>query len=142
MKKKTNEVAGDYSMSATRRMQTPGNIRSGFPTKGSRSSLENDVESEQSFERQQKESLPKAAIAFLTKGDKILAVSRGDDMSNMNMPGGTVEPGEDPKDACVRELWEETGIKAVEIYPVFTKVHNGWLVTTFKVPVYLSLIHI
>lgn len=130
------EVAGDYSMASTRRMQAPGNIRAGYLTKGSRSSIESDVESEQSFDRQNRDALPKAAVTFLTKDGKILAVSRGDDMTNMNMPGGLVESGEDPQDAAVRELWEETGLKADEIFPVYTRINNGYLVTTYKVPVY------
>lgn len=135
-KSKVNEVAGDYSMSATRRMQAPGNLRSGFNTTGTRSSLLNDLEMEKSVERQNRESLPKAAVCLVRNGGKILAVSRGDDISDLNMPGGTVEPGEDSIDAAVRELWEETGIKAKEIYPVYSRVNNGWLVTTYVVPVY------
>lgn len=136
MKSKTNEVSGDYSMSATRRMQAPGNIRSGFQTVGSRSSLANDIEINMSRERQDKESLPKAVVCLVVKNGKVLAVSRGDDVSNLNMPGGSVEPGENPEDAAVRELWEETGIKAKEIYPIFSKVKGGRIVTTFRVPTF------
>ena len=136
MKPKIREVAGDYSMSATRRMQAPGNIRSGFQTTGSRSSLLNDVEAEESKRAQDEASLQKAAVCLVVNNGKVLAVSRGDDVTNLNMPGGTVELGEDPQDAAVRELWEETGIKANEIYPVFSKISNGRLVTTFRVRSY------
>lgn len=135
-KKKILEVLGDYSMSSTRRMQAPGNIRAGQSIVGSRASNQSDVDSEDSYEKQNRDSLQKAAVAFLTKNGKILAVSRGADMSNMNMPGGLVEPGEDPQEAAIRELWEETGIKADEIFPVYTRINNGYLVTTYKVPVY------
>jgi len=31
------------------------------------------------------------------------------------MPGGDIDPGEDPADAVRRELWEETGFRAGEV---------------------------
>ena len=31
------------------------------------------------------------------------------------MPGGDINPGEDPADAVRRELWEETGFRAAEV---------------------------
>jgi 8-oxo-dGTP diphosphatase len=134
--KKTCEVAGDYSMSSTRRMQAPGNLRSGFQTTGSRSSLENDLELSTSSQRQDEDVLPKAAVCYVTKGNKVLAVSRGQNLSDLNMPGGTAEPGEDPQETAARELWEETGLKAEEIYPIYTRINNGWVVTTYKVHTY------
>lgn len=33
-------------------------------------------------------------------------------------PGGKVDPGEHPRAAVVRELWEETGLQAVSIEPI------------------------
>jgi 8-oxo-dGTP diphosphatase len=33
-------------------------------------------------------------------------------------PGGKVEPGEDPRDVVVRELEEETGLRAVRVEPI------------------------
>ena len=35
------------------------------------------------------------------------------------MPGGGVEPGESPREAAVRELWEETGLEAASVEPLF-----------------------
>lgn len=135
MKKKINlsEVAGDFSISAARRVEAPGNIRSGTFVKGSRDSLEQDVKNEEDEEVNRLSCLPKTAVVYLTKGNKVLAVSRGDNLQDLNMPGGHVENGEDPKDAAIRELWEETGLKADELFPVYTRVNMGYLVTAYRV---------
>lgn len=120
-----DEVVGDYSMAGTRRMDASGNLRAGFPVRGVRTDhLEQEpVDS----------ALVKISVTYVKKGDRVLAVTRGRDGSDLNMPGGHVEPGEDPQEAAIRELWEETGIKADELFPVYTKVHGGYLVTTYKV---------
>lgn len=127
------EVAGDYSMSSTRRMQAPGNIRSGFMTTGTRSSLLQDLESEEKPAQQEEESLPKAAFCLVTKNGRYLAVSRGDNLNDMNLPGGMVNLGEDPIEAAKRELFEETGLKALELFPLYSKVSRGKLVSVFRV---------
>lgn len=132
-KKYLKEIAGDYKMSGTRRMDAPGNIRSGFQTMGSRSSIENDSSSEEGKLAQNKSVLPAAAVTFLSKGGKVLAVSRGNDLSNLNMPGGGVEPGEDPKDAAIRELQEETGLIAHDAIPLGEFNDNGRVVHLFRV---------
>jgi 8-oxo-dGTP pyrophosphatase MutT (NUDIX family) len=129
---KIKEVAGNYSMTGTRRMQAPGNIRSGFQVTGNRSSLENDLESEEWPKRQDRE-VKDAAICYVQQGNKILAVSRGLDAGNMNMPGGGIESGETPRDAAVRELYEETGIRASEIEPLFKKNLGDKSIYFFKV---------
>lgn len=67
---KIKEVTGDYSMSGTRRMQAPGNLRSGFATRGSRSSLEKDLEDIEWKERQDRVA---ASIVYLQHEGKILA---------------------------------------------------------------------
>jgi len=127
---KLKEVAGDYSMSGTRRMQAPGNIRSGFQTAGSRSSLENDLESENWRTRQDRQG---SSVVYVENKGKVLAVSRGEDITNMNMPGGGIEPGETPEEAAERELWEETGLRAIKMIHVFSKVSHGKNIHFFKV---------
>ena len=134
LKNKISEVVGDFSVSGTRRAEAPGHIRGGTFVRGNRGSLQGDVESMGDAEAAHLSTLPKTAVIYVTKGNKVLAVSRGDDMQDLNMPGGRVEPGEDPEDAAVRELWEETGLKADEIYPIYTRVNKGYLVTAFRVP--------
>ena len=126
-KRKLKEFLGDYSMAGATRFDSPGNIRHGQPVRGDRAPhLETSVETD----------MPKSAVAYLKKDGKVLAVSRGADMSDMNMPGGGVELGEDSKDAAMRELWEETGIIAHELFPVFSKKIGGKLVTAYKVVSY------
>lgn len=124
-RKLKREFAGDYSMAGARRFDSPGNIRYGQPVRGNRAShLDDD---------QENSSLPKAAITYVRNGNKVLAVSRGEDLSDMNMPGGDVELGEDPHDAAIRELREETGLKAHELFPIYSKNAGGRIVTVFKV---------
>lgn len=132
---KIREIVGDFSMSGTRRMQAPGNIRAGFMIKGSRSSVQDDLASVEQRDRQDRSE---AAIVYVQSGDKILAVSRGQDLTNMNMPGGGLESGETPKEAAIRELWEETGIRATEIHPIFSRDFNGRTIHFFKATKFLG----
>ena len=54
------------------------------------------------------------AIAVLFHGERFLLVQRGKNpgLGQWGFPGGHVELGETAKAAAVRELWEETSIKA------------------------------
>lgn len=130
------EVAGDYSMSGTRRMQAPGNIRAGRNVRGSHGSLLGDAEAARDVERQEAAALPHASVALVVKGDKVLAVTRGSDVDDLNMPGGGGEPGEDPEETCIRELWEETGLLATDLHPIFTTRRGGKIITTYRVTAY------
>lgn len=123
-------------MSGTRRMQGPGNLRYDRSTFGSHNSLDSDAEFASSVRIQDVDVLPKISVAFLTRNGKVLAVSRGANLSDVNMPGGHVKLGEDSQDAAVRELWEETGLKAESLFPVYSCVKDGYLVTVYKVQSY------
>jgi 8-oxo-dGTP pyrophosphatase MutT (NUDIX family) len=35
-----------------------------------------------------------------------------------NLPGGGIEPGESPHEAAMRELWEETNLRALALSPI------------------------
>lgn len=133
---KISEVIGDYRMSGSRRMQAPGNLRVGRQTMGSRGSLASDVSHEEDVARQDMNALQKAAVVYVTKDGKVLSVTRGSDINDKNMPGGGVELGEEPIDAAVREMREETGLQAEELFPVYSKVCEGKLVTVYRVTKY------
>lgn len=129
----TNEVVGDYSMGGSRRLEAPGNIRHGQEIRGNRSSLKADVEQERQRQAQTEDALTKISVSLVTRGDKVLAVSRGLDFLNVNMPGGHVEPGEDGQTAAVRELWEETGLRATKLMPICTQVVGDKSITVYRV---------
>src|SRR5688500_12320666 len=54
-----------------------------------------------------------AAIVTITDGERILLVKRGNDhdKSKWAMPGGYIDYGEDPREAAIREVREETGLE-------------------------------
>jgi len=53
--------------------------------------------------------LPSVAIALRDDRGRVL-LARHAEGDVWLLPGGTVEPGEVPADAAVREMWEETGL--------------------------------
>lgn len=79
----------------------------------------------------------KAVCAFVINDDnQILAVSRKDDPTDFGLPGGKVDPGETAKEAVVRELFEETGLKATQIGECLYEDDNtGHYCFTFEVEV-------
>lgn len=59
------------------------------------------------------------------RGDEVLLIKRGREprRGEWSIPGGKVERGETLHDACVRELFEETGVTAeigglIEVYEI------------------------
>jgi 8-oxo-dGTP pyrophosphatase MutT (NUDIX family) len=130
------EIAGDYRLKGAGRTAAPGNLRSGFPVRGSGGSILDDVEAQLDNKKQREDSMTKASVAYVPREGKVLAVASIHDPNDVNMPGGVVKSGETMQDACVRELWEETGIRATALFPIFTKDYGGKFVTAFKVTSY------
>lgn len=52
-----------------------------------------------------------SAVVVIEKDGKLLAISRGDDITDWSLPGGLCEPGESLAECASRELLEETGIR-------------------------------
>jgi 8-oxo-dGTP pyrophosphatase MutT (NUDIX family) len=55
-------------------------------------------------------------VAYITQGDKLLVFSHpGQSEAGIQVPAGTVEPGESPEQAVLREAREETGLHDLEL---------------------------
>jgi 8-oxo-dGTP diphosphatase len=53
-----------------------------------------------------------AAAVVVNDAGEILLQRRSDN-GRWGLPGGSIDPGEEPADTVVREVWEETGIEVV-----------------------------
>lgn len=64
------------------------------------------------------------AAAIIEHGGRILSCQRGYGMVGWEFPGGKVEPGETPEQACRRELMEELGVELGAMLPFGTVEHD------------------
>jgi 8-oxo-dGTP pyrophosphatase MutT (NUDIX family) len=78
-----------------------------------------------------------ATVLLTDTQGRLLAVSRGADTSDWGMPGGWLEPGEDPAQGAARELWEETGILVApeHLEPIYRQA--GCTTFTPRGPIYV-----
>lgn len=62
-----------------------------------------------------------SAVIFDAKRERVLLTQRSDN-SQWCLPGGGVDPGESVAEACIREVWEETGlgVKVVRLMGVYS----------------------
>ncbi|HEX8971612.1 NUDIX hydrolase [Oryzihumus sp.] len=67
------------------------------------------------------------AHGLVRRGERFLLLRRRDGRylgGQWDVPGGTVEPGETPAEAAVRECWEEAGLRTT-VGPEVTRFENA-----------------
>lgn len=66
-----------------------------------------------------------AAIIFDETGEKVLLTRRADN-GDWCLPGGGMESGESAAEACVREVWEETGltVEVIRLVGIYSSPHR------------------
>lgn len=66
-----------------------------------------------------------AAVVFDDARERVLLTQRTDN-GRWCLPGGAMEPGESAAEACIREVWEETGLIVVvtRLIGVYTSPHH------------------
>lgn len=65
-----------------------------------------------------------ALMVVLGNNGTLLGVSRPNDPQDFGLPGGSIEPGEAPELAAIRELHEETGLLATRLKKLDQSVYR------------------
>ena len=127
-------LTGFMSLNSIGRDRAIGNLRWGDKTLSQRNrGILDDVQDIENFKIQNQNMKPQASCVYVTRNDgKILAVSRKDDSNDFGLPGGHVEPGEDPTVAAKRELREETGFHITDMNLIYeSEDDNGYYVRIY-----------
>lgn len=66
-----------------------------------------------------------AAVIFDESREKVLLTRRSDN-GDWCLPGGAMDPGESAAEACIREVWEETGltVEVTRLIGIYTSPHH------------------
>ena len=70
-------------------------------------------------------------VIILKNNNEFLSVSLLEDHSDMNMPGGMVKKNENPIDAGIREVKEETGLDIKNLNFLYKNYDNKTMVYTY-----------
>ena len=61
-------------------------------------------------------SIINKVLAYVTRGDRLLVFKHRDfPEAGLQVPAGTIEEGESPHDAVLREVYEESGLREVRV---------------------------
>jgi 8-oxo-dGTP pyrophosphatase MutT (NUDIX family) len=73
---------------------------------------------------------PAGRVILIDADDRVLLIRSEDPSIDQPVlwltPGGGCEPGETPREAAIRELWEETGIRASKLGPHVWRRQHTW----------------
>lgn len=99
----------------------------------------NEIQEAYNRYKELRNEVPKAvSVIVMNSNNQIVAVSRKDDHNDFGLPGGKCDPDDlNMLDACIRELYEETGLlyEREKFVKIHEGVHGGYWQATYYVTV-------
>ncbi|MFO0598160.1 MAG: NUDIX domain-containing protein [Myxococcaceae bacterium] len=81
-----------------------------------------------------------AVVVIIEDEGRVLGVSRPGLPEDVGLPGGSIDPGETPEQAAVREVKEETGLD-VTVRHLVTRPFHSHLVHAFVATSFSGVVH-